>query len=185
MMKQEKYDKWRGICMGAYTLFFLCVIGMVILLMSSCSPKIITQVRTEYRDSVRVEVHERLIHDTVSVEIPVEVEKIVTRDTVSRLENTYAKSEAVVSGGFLHHSLSSKPQVIYVPVEVPVTDTTTTHTSSAIEQKTETKVEYVEKKLSWIQKTSIYGFWCMVLFAALYFGWKYRRQIWAIVRRFI
>lgn len=171
-MKQEKYDKW-------------CVIGMVILLMSSCSPKIIYRTNTEYRDSLVTVVHERIVHDTVGIEIPVEVEKIVTRDTVSRLDNSFARSEAIVSGGFLHHSLESKPQVIYVPVEVPVTDTTTTHTSSAIEQKTETKVEYVEKKLSWIQKTSIYGFWCMVLFAALYFGWKYRRQIWAIVRRFI
>ena len=185
-MRQEKYDKWCGICIGAYSLFFVAVIGVLLLLTcASCSPKVITQVRTEYRDSVRVEVHERLIHDTVSVQIPVEVEKIVTRDTVSRLENTYAKSVAVVSGGFLHHSLSSKPQVIYVPVEVPVTDTTTTHTSSAIEEKTETKVEYVEKKLTWLQKTEIYGFRCMVLFALLFFLWKYRKQVWALVRRFI
>lgn len=174
MMKQEKYDMW-------------CVIGMVILLMSSCSPKIIYRTNTEYRDSVRVEVHERLLHDTVTVEVPVEIEKIIIPDTdTSRLENTFAKSEAYVdSRGFLHHSLESKPQTIEVPVEIPVADTTTTHTSSAIEQKEETKVEYVEKKLSWSQKTSIYGFWCMVLFAALYFGWKYRRQILAIVRRFI
>ncbi len=151
----------------------------------SCSPKIITQVRTEYRDSVVVEVRERLVRDTVSVEIPVEVEKVVTRDTVSHLENTYAKSDAVVSDGFLHHSLSSKPQVIYVPVEVPVSDTTTTHSTSAISEREETKIEYVEKKLSWWQKTQIHGFRCMLLFALLFFGWKYRKKIWSWIRMFI
>lgn len=151
----------------------------------SCSPKTITQVRTEYRDSVVVEVRERLVRDTVSVEIPVEVEKVVTRDTVSHLENTYAKSDAVVSDGFLHHSLSSKPQVIYVPVEVPVSDTTTTHSTSAISEREETKIEYVEKKLSWWQKTQIHGFRCMLLFALLFFGWKYRKKIWSWIRMFI
>lgn len=151
----------------------------------SCSPKIITQVRTEYRDSVVVEVRERLVRDTVSVEIPVEVEKVVTRDTVSHLENTYAKSDAVVSDGFLHHSLSSKPQVIYVPVEVPVSDTTTTHSTSAISEREETKIEYVEKKLSWWQKTQVHGFRCMLLFALLFFGWKYRKKIWSWIRMFI
>ena len=156
-----------------------------VFLFSCSAPKVIYKTNTEYRDSVRVEVHERLVHDTVSVEIPKEVEKIVTRDTVSRLENTYAKSEAIVSGGFLHHSLESKPQIVYVPVEVPVADTTTTHVSSAVEVSEETKVVEVEKKLSWFQKTSIYGFWCMILLAALYFGWKYRRRILALVRRFI
>lgn len=184
-MKQETYDKWCGCCIGAYTVAFLIVIGVLLLLTCSCSPKIIYRTNTEYRDSVRVDVRERLVHDTVSVEVPVEIEKIVTRDTASRLENSFAKSEAVVSGGFLSHSLESKPQVIYVPVTVPVADTTTHHSSSAVEQKEETKYVEVEKKLSWIQKTSIYGFWCMLLFAVLYFGWKYRRQVLALVRRFI
>ena len=171
-MKQETYDKWCGTCIVAYTLFFLVIIGGILLAVSGCSPKVITQVRTEYRDSVRVEVHERLVRDTVSVEIPVEVEKVVTRDTVSHLENTYAKSDAMVSGGFLHHTLSSKPQVIYVPVEVPVTDTTTVHNSASVSEKEETTIKYVEKELTWWQKTQMYGFRCMLLFAILYFLWK-------------
>ena len=41
-----------------------------------------------------------------------EVEKIVTRDTVSHLENSWAKSDAVVSDGFLSHSLESIPQIV-------------------------------------------------------------------------
>ena len=154
-----------------------------VFLFSCSAPKVIYKTNTEYRDSVRVEVHERLVHDTVSVEIPKEVEKIVTRDTVSRLENTYAKSEAIVSGGFLHHSLESKPQIVYVPVEVPVADTTTTHVSSAVEVSEETKVEYRDKPLTWLQKTEIYGFRCLLLIALLWFGWKYRKVIISLFRR--
>ncbi len=180
------YDKWHGIHHAAHTMLSAILFIVALSLMSACgAPKEVVKWRTEYRDSVVVEVHERLVRDTVSVEIPVEVEKVVTRDTVSHLENTYAKSDAEVSGGFLHHSLSSKPQVIYVPVEVAVVDTTTTHSSSAVSEKEETKVEYVEKKLSWWQKAQMHGFRCMVLFTLLYFAWKYRKKIWAWIRMFI
>ena len=54
--------------------------------------------------------------DTVFLEVPKIVEKIVTVDTVSVLENEYAKSEASVSDGLLAHSLETKP--IQQPVEV-------------------------------------------------------------------
>ena len=54
--------------------------------------------------------------DTVFLEVPRIVEKIVTKDTVSVLENEYAKSEASVSDGLLAHSLETKP--IQQPVEV-------------------------------------------------------------------
>ena len=54
--------------------------------------------------------------DTVFLEVPKIVEKIVTTDTVSVLENDYAKSEASVSDGLLAHSLETKP--MKQPVEV-------------------------------------------------------------------
>lgn len=54
--------------------------------------------------------------DTVYLEIPKIVEKIVTSDTVSVLENEYAKSEASVSEGLLAHSLETKP--VKLPAEV-------------------------------------------------------------------
>ena len=54
--------------------------------------------------------------DTVYLEVPRTVEKIVTADTVSVLENEYAKSEASVSEGLLAHSLETKP--VKQPVEV-------------------------------------------------------------------
>ena len=54
--------------------------------------------------------------DTVYLEVPKIVEKVVTADTVSVLENEYAKSEASVSEGLLAHSLETKP--VKQPVEV-------------------------------------------------------------------
>ena len=54
--------------------------------------------------------------DTVYLEVPKIAEKIVTADTVSVLENEYAKSEASVSEGLLAHSLETKP--VKQPVEV-------------------------------------------------------------------
>ena len=54
--------------------------------------------------------------DTVLLEIPKIVEKVVTKDTMSVLENDYAKSQAVVSDGLLAHSLETKP--VQQPVEV-------------------------------------------------------------------
>ena len=54
--------------------------------------------------------------DTVYLEVPKIVEKIVTADTVLVVENEYAKSEASVSEGLLAHSLETKP--VKQPVEV-------------------------------------------------------------------
>ena len=54
--------------------------------------------------------------DTVLLEIPKIVEKVVTKDTVSVLENDYAKSQAIVTDGLLAHSLETKP--VQKPVEV-------------------------------------------------------------------
>ena len=70
------------------------------------SEKIITETRIET-------VYET---DTVYLEVPKIVEKVVTKDTVSVLENEFAKSAASVSDGLLAHSLETKP--MQKPVEV-------------------------------------------------------------------
>ena len=70
------------------------------------SEKIITETRIET-------VYET---DTVYLEVPQIVEKVLTKDTVSVLENEFAKSAASVSAGLLAHSLETKP--VQKPVEV-------------------------------------------------------------------
>lgn len=143
----------------------VAVILAVIVAVFACSPKVIVQkeVITEYRD--------RIVHDTATVEIPVEVEKIVTKDTASHLENTYAKSDAVVSEGLLHHSLESIPQIIKVPVEVHVTDTLYK------EAEIHTETVEVEKPLTWWQKFRIGAFWWLVGAVVSLLLWTFRKLI--------
>lgn len=153
----ERKELIKGVVGGLAFLLVLCL--------ASCSPRVITETETviEYRD--------RIVTDTAVVEIPVEVEKIVTRDTTSHLENTYARSDAMVSEGFLHHSLESIPQYIKVPVEVHVTDTL----YKEAEIRTET-VE-VEKPLSWWQKFRMDAFWWLLGAVAALLLWTFRKLL--------
>lgn len=134
-----------------------------------CSPKIIKETTIEYRD--------RIVHDTAVFNVPVEVEKIVTKDTVSILENTFARSEANVSGGFLSHSLESKPQIIKVPVEVHVTDTLWKE-SQIIEKE-------VEKPLSKWKSFQLESFWWLLAAVALLVIWTFRKPLVGLIKKFL
>lgn len=143
----------------------LFIIVFSVCMLIGCSPKIVTKTEKviEYKD--------RIIVDTARVEIPVEVEKIVTIDTASHLENTYAKSDAIVSKGMLHHSLESKPQIIKVPVEVIVTDTVYR------EAEIITRIEKVPAELSYLQRAKINMFYPMIACIILLITWVFRKYI--------
>ena len=97
---------------------------------------------------VEVKVVEKIVRDTAWVELPVIVEKVATLDTASVLENKYAKSEAVVSGGVLHHSLQTKPvrEPLVVESKEVVRD------SIVYRDRIQTVTVEVERKLSWWQR---------------------------------
>ena len=124
------------------------------------------------KDSVRIEYRDRIIHDTTTFTVEKEIEKIVTRDTSSHLENSWAKSDALVSEGFLHHSLESVPQIIKVPYEVVVTDTL------IIEKLTEP--QYIEKPLTWWQRFRQDAFWWLTGGIILLLLWTFRKLIFKI-----
>lgn len=73
-------------------------------------------------ENTRVEIRAETIFqkDTVYFELPVIVEKVQTLDTMSVLENRYAKSEAIVTDGVLVHSLATKPVKEPVQVETKI-----------------------------------------------------------------
>lgn len=101
-------------------------------------------------ESSRAEVRTETVfkHDTAYVELPIFIEKVATMDTASTLENTYAKSEAIVTAGILHHSLETKP--VKVPVQV---ETKTEYRDSIIYRNCViTETQEVEKKLTWWQE---------------------------------
>lgn len=100
-------------------------------------------------DSTKVEVRyeTKTVHDTAYVELPVIVERVATLDTVSVLENKYAKSAASVSGGVLSHSLETKPVREPVAVEKQIVY----RDSLVFRDKVQTVTVEVEKKLTWWQ----------------------------------
>ena len=131
----------------------------------------------EHSDSTTVIIHNHVIHDSIPYEVVKEVEKIVTRDTASHLENRFGISDAIVSNGLLFHSLETKPQTIKVPVDIEVSDTTKTKTTT----ETIYKDKIVEKELTWWQKARINAFWWLLGIGLV--GW--RREIIALVKYII
>lgn len=158
---------------GLKILFLLYAVFLVV----GCSPRIQESIRYEYRDSVRVEYRERLVHDTVRVEIPVEIVKVVNVSDSSHIETSFAVSEAVMKDGMLHHSIWNKPSSIEVPVEIPVTDTTEFHHQLSVTDTVQEKIKYVEKELSLGQKIKINLFWELFFGLLISVGWIFRKPL--------
>ena len=82
---------------------------LLFLLFLSVACSTIKQVTPREQTTVEIRTETVYVPDTVYIEIPRIVEKVQTLDTVSVLENKYAKSAASVSGGVLTHNLETKP----------------------------------------------------------------------------
>ena len=143
---------------------------ILVCVFSSCG----TAGKLAQSDSSRIEVRTETVFqkDTVYVELPVIVERVQTLDTVSILENRFAKSEASVSGDVLIHSLETKPvrEPIEVEREIVYRD------SLVYVDKVLTETVEVEKKLSrWAQfKMRLGGIaLIMIAFAIIYFMFNF------------
>ena len=136
------------------------VCAVATLLSAGCAAKrVIT--KDVQQDSVSVEVRETMVYitDTVEVEIPYVVERNVTLDTISRLENDYAISEAIIEGAYLTHTLATKPQLRRVQIKTPQL-----RRDSVVYRNFYRDVEVeVERQLSFLQKTQISGFWLLLV----------------------
>ena len=151
------------------------------LLFSSCSTiKYVDRWNTEYRDTtiVKKETRDSLIY----VPIPLESNQvIVSVGDTSRLETSVAQSEAYVGNdGFLHHKLENKRTKL--PAIVPVTGTYIYTGVSQKEAQTLTKIEYVEKSLSWWQNFRIKAFWWLLGGLVLALLWIFRKPIAALLK---
>lgn len=136
----DKKDK-KEIVKANATLLAFVLIAILGQLFVGCSPRITPP--AEIRDSVRVEIRERPVHDTAYVDVPLIKEVNVTRDTSSHLENEYAMSDASISDGTLRHSLETRPHKIAAPVTITVHDTLT------VEKKAETIIKEVNVLTKW------------------------------------
>lgn len=139
---------------------------------TACCPRLYPTTTTQTKDSIRVEYRERLVRDTAYIEVPREAERIITRDTSSHLDNTYATSDASIRSGLLHHSLETKPQKLAAPVEVLVRDTIYAQTSSDLQKET---IIETKKELTKGQRRQIAGFWILLAAAIAAAAWKIAR----------
>lgn len=154
------------------------VLILCIVMAASCSAlrKYFEEVETvvvhDTKDSLII--RDRVIHDTLKVPIPVYVEKNVTPDDSSHLENPYAVSDAWVKDGLLHHSLRTQGKM-EVPVDIPVSDTTAIHSEK--ESVTHTEKVYVEKDLTRWQKAKIGAFWWLLAALVGALAWIFRKPL--------
>lgn len=163
----------------------LMALAIFAVLVASCGSSRHATTSIETHDSTKVEVRtERIEHiDTVYIELPRQVERIVTRDTTSRLENDYAVSEARVEAGMLHHSLETKAAKVPVPAKATIEKMYGITTVS--KAKVEKEKVYIEKKLTAWQRFRLNGFWILAAAVAAIGFWKFRRPILGLLTKLI
>ncbi len=165
----------------------LLTIAIFALLVCSCATTKPKTTIVSTRDSVRTETkYERIERiDTVFVSLPHQTAERTTADTTSTLENDYAKSTAsILPNGLLFHNLETKQK----PVPVP-SKKVEEHKDSIVYREVEVPkpypVEVEVNRLTWAQQAQIYGCRVLVALIAIFALVRYRKGIFAIVRRFI
>ena len=143
-----------------------CLPLLFLALASACST--VRQLPSTDSTKVELRVVEKVVRDTAWVELPRVMERVAVQDTTSHLENEFALSSAVVSGGVLRHSLETKP------VKMPaVVDKQFVYRDSVVfRDRVQTVTVEVEKKLTgWQQAKLRVGGFCF--FAVILIGLYY------------
>ena len=146
------------------------IILLFALCLSACG--VVRPVLDQDNTKVEVKVVEKIVRDTAWLELPVIIEKRATLDTISTLENKYAKSEAFVANGVLTHSLQTKP--VREPVEVQIKEIV--RDSIVYRDRVQTRADEVEKKLTWWQSLKLKAggvFLILIVIAILYLFLKF------------
>lgn len=140
--------------------------ALVASLFALCSCKTIREVEIQYDTVVQTDTTEVYVHDTTKI---VEVRV----DSVDRVVEkiTYVDSNGVV------HEREKETLTHYIyqqSEEYKVKEAEYKSKISDLEKQLaeKQKVEYVEKELSWWQKTQIYGFWTCLAVLACYIAWR-------------
>lgn len=117
-----------------------------------------------------VSVRTEYIYDTLYYQLPASEKSIVTKDTISTIQNEYNISTAILSNGLLYHSLVSKD--IKIPIEVR--QEIITKDSIVYVDKIKTETIEVEKPLTFLHRFVIVSLLALVLFGiGLFIAYKY------------
>lgn len=150
--------------MMKHLLNFAAAIAIVSLSLPSCCP--CRRLGVSQADSVRVEtrIRREVVNDTVRVALPRETERVVVRDTASRLETSLAVSEARINpDGTLFHSLANRRAELPVAVE----RVTEVRDSIVWRERTVTQTIETQRPLTRWQRLRMHGFWVLLAVAVL------------------
>ena len=146
---------------------------LFVAMLCGCESSHHTQHDLFQHDSIFVQHEKSYITDTVYVEIPLMLSERTIHDSVSRLENDYAASEARINpDGSIYHELKTKPQKMPVEFHKPVERRDSIIYRERVRNETVTKTVEVPRQLTWFQKTSIYGFWAAIIFLMIVYTIK-------------
>lgn len=137
------------------------IIAVLVILLTVAGCK---TVKTVYVPTNTVHTEYVTIHDTVvSVKLDVIRDSIVSKDTLSTLDNKYAKTTAKWSNGMLYHSLSTKN--VEIPIKIQYINTATTDTIQ-VPYKVDV-IREVKKPLGWYEKLSVWGFSILIVIVVI------------------
>ncbi len=119
---------------------------IILALLLSCSPRIVT---VAVHDTLTVTRTEVLRDTIVSIRLPEETAARETRDTLSQLETTYAKSDASVTGGVLRHTLENKPTPLKTKI-IYKDRTVTEYKTTEVPVSVEVPVRYIPRWVWWV-----------------------------------
>jgi len=164
---------------GCFTISVVLLLLAVVLLLSACRSQ-----RDIVHDVTYVETHDSIhyVHDTLYFDVPAQSAEVVTRDSVSQLENDYAVSIVSLNkDGTLSHQLTTKTQSVPVPYERPVqTKTQVIYKDKRIEVPVP-----VEKKLTAWEQFKLRSFWAFLSLSAVAVCIIFRKPLCTLIRRFI
>lgn len=160
----------------------ILIISLLLLLSVSCRTvkETTTPVFLHDKDSVRVEMVERIITDTVYVKVavPAESSKQVVRDSTSHLETTVAISDAwLLPDGSLGHTLINKDVDLtaFVPLQHKERDNNNiTVVSKEIPVPYPERVE-VERDFTTLEKIKLGTFWYLLIVSCFSFLWMLKK----------
>lgn len=145
--------------------FWVLFLFMLPPFLSGCrTHRYVSERRSADSAFVRVETRVERVPDTIVVEVPAE-RMAAVQDTASRLETSFAVSEARVRGdGRLFHSLENKPQkrMYEVKKEIVYRDSVVYRDRRSDAARTVEK----ERGLSWWERFQTRGFWILLALCA-------------------
>lgn len=159
-------------------------LGVYLLLLSSCSPKIVERVVTVTVTEVRDSTAWR--DTTIFVPIPLESDQaIVHVGDTSHRETSVAESDAWIGGdGMLHHTLQNKASGrVAFDLKMPEHWLYTTVTNTKESEHIAIKEVPVEKPLSKWKSFKIGAFWWLLGGLILCLAWIFRKPLLAIIRK--